>query len=96
MQTKRVPAKRWLRKRHVRERYGDVAARTIERAVEAGRLPPPEFPFSNRVPFWDEAVLEQHDRAAATAATLGPARRPGSERKAPPAVRKQRKQQTAA
>lgn len=56
-------SKRWLRKRQVRERYGDVAARTIERAVEAGRLPPPEFPFNNRIPFWDEAALEAHERA---------------------------------
>jgi hypothetical protein len=60
-------AKRWLRKRQLRERYGDINPRTIERAVAAGRLPPPQFPFGNRIPFWDEAVLEEHERAAVIA-----------------------------
>jgi hypothetical protein len=57
--------KRWLRKRQVRERYGNVVDRTIERAVRDGRIPPPEYPFNNKVPFWDEQRLEAHERAAA-------------------------------
>ena len=56
--------KRWLRKRQVRERYGDVCDRTVERAINSGRLPPPQFPFGNRIPFWDEETLEAHERAA--------------------------------
>jgi len=57
--------RRWLRKRQVRARYGDVTDRTLERAVKDGRIPPPEFPFANRIPFWDEERLEAHERAAA-------------------------------
>lgn len=56
--------KRWLRKRQVRERYGDCCDRTLERAVRDGRLPPPEFPFGNRIPFWSEEALEAHERTA--------------------------------
>jgi hypothetical protein len=71
MHSKTSP-KRWLRKRQVRERYGDISDRTVERAIIAGRLPPPEFPFSNRTPFWDEAVLEEHERAAVLTAKAAP------------------------
>jgi hypothetical protein len=63
---KRKP-KRWLRKRHLRERYGDCADRTIERMVIDGRLPPPEYPFHNRIPAWQEDILDEHDRAAVMA-----------------------------
>jgi hypothetical protein len=62
MNTKSIP-KRWLRKKQLRERDGGVVDKTIERAVKDGRIPPPEFPFDNNVPFWDEAVLEEHERA---------------------------------
>jgi hypothetical protein len=60
----KTSAKRWLRKRQVRERYGDVTDRTVERAVKAGRIPPPEYPFNNKVPMWAEDVLEAHERNA--------------------------------
>lgn len=53
----------WLRKKHLRKRYGDVCDKTLERMQKAGRLPPPEFPFGNRIPAWDENKLEAHDRA---------------------------------
>ena len=62
--TEKHTPQRWLRKAQVRERYGDICDRTLERAVNDGRLPPPEFPFLNRVPFWREEVLEEHERAA--------------------------------
>jgi hypothetical protein len=52
----------WLRKRQVAARYGDVCPRTIDRAVEDGRLPAPKFPFRNKVPYWTEDELDQHDR----------------------------------
>ena len=80
----------YSKKRDVCRRYGGVTPRTIERAVEAGRLPPPKFPFGNTTPLWDNDELDAHDRAAATAATFG--RRPGARRE-PPVVRNQRKQQ---
>ncbi len=28
-------------------------------------MPPPEYPFGNRIPAWDEEVLDKNDRAAA-------------------------------
>jgi predicted DNA-binding transcriptional regulator AlpA len=69
--------KRYLRKAHLRTRYGDVTYRTIERMVKDGALPPPEFPLGNRIPAWDEAVLDKWDQrqavvdaAAARAAKL--------------------------
>jgi hypothetical protein len=34
---------------------------------EDGRLPPPEFPFGNRIPAWREDVLEAHDRSVVAA-----------------------------
>jgi hypothetical protein len=67
--------KRYLRKAHLRTRYGDVHYRTIERMVKSGALPPAEFPFGNRIPAWDEAVLDKWDRrqtdAAAAASEAG-------------------------
>jgi hypothetical protein len=54
--------KRWCRKRQVQSRYGEVCSRTIDRAVKDGRLPPPKFPFGNKVPYWDEDELDKHDR----------------------------------
>jgi len=56
-----------LRKRDVCKRYGGVTPRTIERAVEAGRIPRPQYPFANGIPFWDEAELQTNERAAAMA-----------------------------
>jgi hypothetical protein len=58
-------AKTYLRKRAVAERYGGITLRTVERAVEAGRLPPPEYPTGERVPMWDLAKLEDNERQAA-------------------------------
>ena len=57
-------AKRYLRKKAVCERYGGVTPRTIERLVKDGVLPAPEFPFQNKIPVWDEAALDEHDRSA--------------------------------
>jgi hypothetical protein len=59
--------KRYLRKAHLRTRYGDVTYRTIERMVKSGALPPPEFPFGNRIPAWDETVLDKWDQRQAVA-----------------------------
>jgi hypothetical protein len=64
-------ATKFLRKRHLRERYGDVTDRTLERMVQDGRLPPPEFPFANRIPAWREETLDAHDRRAVVASRPG-------------------------
>jgi hypothetical protein len=57
----------WVRKRQVRERYGNCSDRTIDRMVEKGKLPPPHHPLSNKVPFWSLAELDASDKAAAAA-----------------------------
>jgi hypothetical protein len=59
--------RRWLRKAQVRARYGDISNKSVERHVAAKRLPPPEYPLGNKVPFWDEDGLDENDRAAALA-----------------------------
>jgi hypothetical protein len=59
-------ARKWLRTEAVCARYGDVVPRSIQRAVDAGRLPAPDFPLGNKVPFWDEEKLEEHDRRVVT------------------------------
>ena len=58
---------KWLRKKHVCDRYRDITPRTVERMISDGRLPKPEFPFRNRIPAWREEVLDEHDRAAVRA-----------------------------
>ena len=57
----------WKRKRQVRERYGNVSDKWVERMVKAKKLPPPEYPLGTRTPFWDEAKLDESDEAAAAA-----------------------------
>jgi hypothetical protein len=58
-------SKVYLKKRQVAQRYGGIATRSVERAVVDGRLPPPEFPFGERLPLWDLEKLEANERAAA-------------------------------
>jgi predicted DNA-binding transcriptional regulator AlpA len=57
----------WKRKKQLRERYGNCSDRTIDRMVKANKLPAPQFPLGNRVPFWAEHELDASDRAAAAA-----------------------------
>jgi hypothetical protein len=56
--------KRYLRKKHLRRRYGDMTDRSIERMVKDGRLPPPDL-YQGRIPLWAEDVLDEHDARAA-------------------------------
>jgi hypothetical protein len=58
-------AKKWLRTEAVCARYGDVVPRSIERAVKDGRLPAPEYPLGNKIPFWDQEKLDEHDNRIA-------------------------------
>jgi hypothetical protein len=53
--------KRFIAIRAVRRRYGDCSARTIDRWVEGGALPPPDQIINNRR-YWDEGKLDEHDR----------------------------------
>jgi hypothetical protein len=57
---------RFLRKRAVAMRYGNIHERSIARMVADGRLPPPDF-YSGRFPLWSEATLDGHDRTATLA-----------------------------
>jgi predicted DNA-binding transcriptional regulator AlpA len=56
-----------VRKRQVRERYGNCSDRTIDRMVENGKLPPPKHPLGNKVPYWSLTELDASDAAAAAA-----------------------------
>jgi hypothetical protein len=58
-------SKTYLRKRQVAQRYGGIALRSVERAVEDGRIPPPTYPIGENTPLWDLEVLEANERAAA-------------------------------
>ncbi len=57
--------KQFLRKRQVAQRYGNITPRSVERAVEDGRIPPPEYPCGAHTPLWDLEKLEANERAAA-------------------------------
>jgi hypothetical protein len=55
-------AKQYLRRAAVALRYGGISTRTVDRMVEDGRLPPPEY--RGKWPIWDEAKLDEADRQA--------------------------------
>ena len=54
------PAKRFLPKRKVGDRYG-VTPRTVDRWKKRKVIPPPDLTINNR-DYWSEDRLEQHDR----------------------------------
>jgi hypothetical protein len=56
--------KRYLHRKQLADRYG-VVERTVDRMIEDGRLPPPDF-VSKRSPLWSEETLERHERMLAT------------------------------
>jgi hypothetical protein len=60
-------ATRWLRNAQQRERYGVKSNRWLERARKDRRLPPPQYPFGNRIPANTEEELDAWDRAAVVA-----------------------------
>jgi len=55
--------KRYLRKKGLRERYGDVCEKTIDRYRGLGRIPPPDF-YQGAIPYWSEDRLDAADRKA--------------------------------
>ena len=57
--------KRYLRRLDLAERYR-CTDRNIDLMVRGGRLPQPTL-MRGRVPLWDEAIIDEHDRAAARA-----------------------------
>ena len=71
----------WLLVKHLQKRYGDCSRMSINRRVRQGRLPAPQFPFSNKIPAWIESELDEFDLAVAAAAksAVRPAAEPASE-----------------
>jgi hypothetical protein len=57
--------KRYLRRHDLAERYR-CTDRNIDLMVRDGRLPQPTLQ-RGRFPLWDEAILDEHDRAATRA-----------------------------
>jgi hypothetical protein len=59
-------SKRYLRKKAVRDRYGYMSDRSVDRAVQEGRIPPPDI-YQSRFPLWGVDTLDAHDAALARA-----------------------------
>jgi hypothetical protein len=84
LRNKGVTLMKWLLVKHVRARYGGRSRMWVHRAVNEGRLCPPEYPFGNKIPAWREDKLDAHDlaavaAAAATKSAVRPAAEPASE-----------------
>ena len=54
--------KKYLRRRAVANRYG-ITPRSVDRWSADGRLPAPVY--RGKIPLWEEAQLDESDRAAA-------------------------------
>jgi hypothetical protein len=65
--------RRYLRRKHLRERYGWESERSVDRAIRDGRLPPPDL-IQGRFPLWDEYKLDTAKWNAPAQAT--PAQQP--------------------
>jgi hypothetical protein len=66
-------SKLYLRREQMATRYGGIRARTVERYVEAGKLPPPLYIDGSRTPLWPVDVLEEFERV-----NMRPRRKPVS------------------
>jgi hypothetical protein len=53
----------WLRQPDILVRYRWKSEKSAHRAVEDGRLPPPEYPLSPAIPMWRSDRLEAHEAA---------------------------------
>ncbi len=62
MATQENKAKRFLRRKQLAARYS-TCTRTIDRMVEDGRLPEPDF-YIGKLPMWSEEKIEAQERAA--------------------------------
>jgi hypothetical protein len=72
-----VTGKRFLAKRAVRARYGNVCARSIRRWVDKGALPPPDLTINGR-DYWYEITLDAHDRRVVAEQATKRRRKPGN------------------
>jgi hypothetical protein len=52
----------YLRKKHLRIRYGWESDKSVDRAVKNGQLPEPDT-YNGRFPLWLESRLDAHDDA---------------------------------
>jgi hypothetical protein len=55
-------SKIYLRREQIAARYGGIRARTVERYVKTGKLPPPLYINGSRTPLWPVDVLEEFER----------------------------------
>jgi hypothetical protein len=67
--------KRYLRAAQVRKRYGDITEMTLWRWLHDPELNFPQPEYHGRDRFWDEAVLDAHDRECARRSAAKRARR---------------------
>jgi hypothetical protein len=68
--------RRYLRKKHLRDRYGWESDKSVDRATKDGRLPPPDT-YNGRFPLWSEETLDAHDAARREQAIAPPSARTG-------------------
>ena len=64
-------SKIYLRREQIAARYGGIRARTVERYVKTGKLPPPLYINGSRTPLWPVDVLEEFERL-----NMSPRRKP--------------------
>jgi hypothetical protein len=60
---------RWSRKHQVAARYS-ITTRSVDRKVQQGLLPAPEYPCGPHLPLWRNSKLEAHDAAAVNQSDL--------------------------
>jgi hypothetical protein len=66
------PPRRWLNSKTVRNRYDIGSTTTLWRWVEAGRLPPPEYPCGENAPRWCADALDSHEAQSRASCTWEP------------------------
>jgi hypothetical protein len=67
--------KRYLRAAEVRRRYGGISEMTLHRWLRRQELNFPQPEYHGRDRFWDEALLDAHDRECAIRSAAMRARR---------------------
>jgi len=54
--------RRYLRKKHLRVRYGWESDKSVDRAWKDKRIPPPDL-YQGKFPLWLESTLDEYDDA---------------------------------
>jgi hypothetical protein len=64
-----------LRRRRVRQLYGDPPASTFAYWRKVGRIPPPDVLLGDKTPGWFESTIERHQKEIAKAGIKRAARK---------------------